>query len=66
MYCVLQQYYYVNKYELCLKCFYFYLFLFRERAREGERDGEKHQCERETLIKCCLSYSHQLGTKPAT
>ena len=23
--------------------FYFYLFIFRER-REGEREGEKHQC----------------------
>ena len=22
----------------------FYLFIFRERAREGERKGEKHQC----------------------
>ena len=22
----------------------FYLFIFRERVREGEREGEKHQC----------------------
>ena len=22
----------------------FYLFIFRERGREGERQGEKHQC----------------------
>ena len=22
----------------------FYLFLFKERGREGEREGEKHQC----------------------
>ena len=22
----------------------FYLFIFRERRREGEREGEKHQC----------------------
>ena len=22
----------------------FYLFIFRERAREGEREEEKHQC----------------------
>ena len=22
----------------------FYLFIFRERGREGEREGEKHQC----------------------
>ena len=33
----------------CVKKFFvvlkrFYLFIFRERGREGERDGEKHQC----------------------
>ena len=22
----------------------FYLFIFREKGREGEREGEKHQC----------------------
>ena len=22
----------------------FYLFIFRERGREGEKEGEKHQC----------------------
>ena len=22
----------------------FYLFIFKERGREGEREGEKHQC----------------------
>ena len=22
----------------------FYLFIFRQRRREGEREGEKHQC----------------------
>ena len=32
-----------------LVCFYlffkrFYLFIFRQRGREGEREGEKHQC----------------------
>ena len=30
----------------------FYVFIFRERGREGEREGEKHQCVRETLINC--------------
>ena len=25
-------------------CLRFYLFIFRERGREGEREGEKHQC----------------------
>ena len=24
--------------------FRFYLFIFRERGRKGEREGEKHQC----------------------
>ena len=38
--------------------------IFRERVREEERQGEKHQCERETFISC-LSYASQLGTKPA-
>ena len=28
----------------------FYLFIFRERGREGEREGEKQQCEREATI----------------
>ena len=29
----------------------FYLFIFRERGREGEREGEKHQC----VVVCCTS-----------
>ena len=24
-----------------------YLFIYRERGREGEREGEKHQCEKD-------------------
>ena len=40
----------------------FYLFIFRERGREGEREGEKHQCARETLIGCSL---HALSQRPA-
>ena len=28
----------------------FYLFTFRERGREREREGEKYQCVRETSI----------------
>ena len=36
------------KFELKLrkteKKFFLILFIFRERGREGERDGEKHQC----------------------
>ena len=37
------------------------LFIFRERGREGE----KHQCERETLISC-LSYALLFETELAT
>ena len=29
-----------------------YLFSFRERGREGEREGEKHRCARDTSISC--------------
>ena len=38
---------------------------FRERVREGEKEGEKHQCETETLTGS-LSHAPRLGTKPAT
>ena len=38
----------------------FYLFIFRERGREGEREGEKHWCVRDTLISC-LSHSPNWG-----
>ena len=41
-----------------------YLFIFRERGKEGEREG-KHWCERETSTGC-LSYTSRLGTEPAT
>ena len=34
---------------------------FREQGREDEREGEKHRCERETLIGC-LSYPPYWGT----
>ena len=30
--------------------FYIYLFIFREREKEGSREGEKHWCVRETSI----------------
>ena len=48
--------------------FLFYLrilFIFRERGREGDREGEKHQCEREALT-CCFSYAPRLGGELAT
>ena len=38
---------------------------FRERRREGEREGETLGCERETSIDC-LWYASRPGTKPAT
>ena len=34
----------------------FYLFTFTERGREGEREGEKHQCVRDTSISCSWMY----------
>ena len=35
----------LNAYDFVKKDFFkrFYLFIFRERGREGEREGEKHQ-----------------------
>ena len=30
-------------------------FIYLEKRREGEREGEKHQCEREMSITCLLS-----------
>ena len=44
------------------KCFFFFkqiLFIFRERGREGEREGEKHQC-------VVASHTPPEGTWPAT
>ena len=44
----------------------FYVFIFREKGKEAEREGEKHQCERETMMGC-LFYVLQLGSsKPTT
>ena len=39
--------------------------ILRERGREGEREGEKHPGEKETLIGCLLS-APQPGTEPTT
>ena len=44
---------------------HFFIFLEKDRGREGEREKEKHQCEREALISC-LSYTPSSGTEPAT
>ena len=35
------------------------LFIFRERGRDGERAGEKHQCEREKSVGCLLHAPNQ-------
>ena len=45
--------------------FYFIFSIFRERGREGEREGEKHWHERETWIGF-LSYAPWPETGPAT
>ena len=38
------------------------LFIFRGKGKEGEREGEKHWCERDSSVSC-LSYAPQLGTE---
>ena len=40
-----------------------YLFIFREKGREGEREEKKHQYERETLI-ACFFYAPYQGLNP--
>ena len=37
-----------------------YLFIFRERGKEGEGQGEKHSCARETWMDC-LSHDPNWG-----
>ena len=55
----------------------FYLFIFREKGGEGETEGEKHWCVRNTSIDCVSHAPNQgpgpqprhvpwLGMKPAT
>ena len=46
-----------------LKKNFFSFINSRERGKEGENKGEKHQCERETSIGCPL-HVPQLGTEP--
>ena len=56
-----------EKSYVCLCCHLDWksLFIFRERGRDEEREGQKHQCARETLISC-LSHTRWQGTWPAT
>ena len=54
--------------EISLVIFYFLKILFiffRVRAREGEREGEKHRCMRDTSIDC-LSLDPNWGPDPIT
>ena len=41
-----------------------YLFLFRERRREGERQGEKHRCERHRSVASCVRPDWRLNPHP--
>ena len=36
------------------------LFIFRERGREGEREGEKHRC----VVACHMPFSGDLACNP--
>ena len=38
----------------------FYVFIFRERGREGEREGEKHQC----VVACHAPTTGDLARAP--
>ena len=38
----------------------FYLFIFRERRREGEREGEKYQC----VVACHMAPNGDLAHNP--
>ena len=38
----------------------FCLFIFRERGREGEREGEKHQC----VVASCVPSTGDLASNP--
>ena len=67
-------YFYNTVIYVIIYLFLFYYFLsspedmlidFRKRGREGEREGEKRLCERETLIDSLL-HVLQLGIEPAT
>ena len=44
----------------------FYLFIFRERGGEGEREGAKHPCVRDRYIYRLPLTCPQLGTWPAS
>ena len=43
---------------------FIYLLIFRGRSREGEREGERHQCERETLAASRMPPTRDLTHNP--
>ena len=42
----------------------FYLFIFRERGRDGEREGEKHQCVVTSRVPSTGDLAHNPGMCP--
>ena len=42
----------------------FYLFIFRVRGREGEREGEKHQCVVASCVPPTEDLAHNPGMSP--
>ena len=56
----------------CSFLLFIYLFIFRERGREGEREGEKHQCVVASHmapigdLACNPGMCPRLGIEPAT
>ena len=44
--------------------FRFYLFIFRERRKEGEREGEKHQCVVSSHAPPTGDLAHNIGMCP--
>ena len=44
--------------------FWFYLFIFREKGKEGEREGEKHQCVIASQTPSTGNLAHNPGMCP--
>ena len=44
--------------------FWFYLFIFREKGREGEREGEKYQCVVASHVAPTGDLAHNPGMCP--
>ena len=53
---------FISEYLNFSHIFFFFFFGDRERGKEGEREGEEHQCEREASISS-LSHVSQPGTQ---